>query len=88
MPANHEVLVVGAGILGLSAAYFLAEKGLPVVVLEREAPLACTSDKSTECYRVFWPGDETLAALVARSLELIGTWTYAVLKIPDKMGLR
>jgi glycine/D-amino acid oxidase-like deaminating enzyme len=75
MPANHEVLVVGAGILGLSAAYFLAEKGLPVVVLEREAPLACTSDKSTECYRVFWPGDETLAALVARSLELIGTFS-------------
>lgn len=70
MPA-HEVLVVGAGLLGLSAAHFLAKKGLRVAVLEREAPLACTSDKSTECYRVFWPGDEALAALVAHSLELL-----------------
>lgn len=69
---GEGVLVVGAGILGLSAAHFLAEKGLRVLVLEREAPLACTSDKSTECYRVFWPGDEALSALVARSLELLG----------------
>ncbi|WP_448566820.1 NAD(P)/FAD-dependent oxidoreductase [Thermus sp.] len=84
MPADLEVLVVGAGILGLSAAYFLAEKGLPVVVLEREAPLACTSDKSTECYRVFWPGDEALAALVARSLELMGAFAHVAR--PNRRG--
>ncbi|WP_117237860.1 NAD(P)/FAD-dependent oxidoreductase [Thermus sediminis] len=84
MPANPEVLVVGAGILGLSAAYFLAEKGLRVAILEREAPLACTSDKSTECCRVFWPGDEALAALVARSLELIGM--FAPLVHPNCRG--
>nr|WP_237259029.1 FAD-dependent oxidoreductase [Thermus brockianus] len=72
-----DVLVVGAGILGLSAAYFLAQRGFPVLVLEREAPLACTSDKSTECYRVFWPGEEALASLVGRSLELLGPFGEA-----------
>ena len=66
-----EVLVVGAGIAGLAAAYFLAERGVPTLLLEREAPLACTSDKSTEAYRAFWPGDASLTALVERSLELL-----------------
>ncbi|GLV49159.1 FAD-dependent oxidoreductase [Thermus sp. LT1-2-5] len=74
---KEGVLVVGAGILGLSAAYFLARKGLPVLVLEREAPLSCTSDKSTECYRVFWPGEESLAALVAHSLACLGSLAEA-----------
>ncbi|WP_243092479.1 NAD(P)/FAD-dependent oxidoreductase [Thermus hydrothermalis] len=74
---EEGVLVVGAGILGLSAAHFLAQRGFPVLVLEREAPLLCTSDKSTECYRVFWPGEEALASLVARSLELLGPFAEA-----------
>jgi len=84
MPANPEVLVVGAGILGLSAAHFLAERGLRVTVLERGDPLACTSDKSTECYRVFWPGDEALAALVGRSLDLLQG--FAAVARPNRRG--
>jgi len=84
MPANPEVLVVGAGILGLSAAHFLAERGLRVTVLERGDPLACTSDKSTECYRVFWPGNEALAALVGRSLDLLQG--FAAVARPNRRG--
>ena len=34
----REVLVVGAGYLGLSAALHLAEAGRDVVVLDAEAP--------------------------------------------------
>ncbi|WP_135257278.1 NAD(P)/FAD-dependent oxidoreductase [Thermus caldilimi] len=84
MPKGAEVLVVGAGILGLAAAYFLARRGLPVGVLEREAPLSCTTDKSTECYRVFWPGDEALGSLVARSMELLEP--FAQVARPNRRG--
>lgn len=74
MDARADVLVVGAGLLGLSAAYFLGKQGLRVLLLDPRPPLTCTSDKSTECYRVFWPGDEALALLVGRSLELLAAF--------------
>lgn len=34
-PATTEVVVIGAGIVGTSAAYFLAQRGIPVVLLEK-----------------------------------------------------
>lgn len=83
-PMPGEVLVVGAGVAGLAAAYTLAERGVPTLLLEREAPLACTSDKSTEAYRVFWPGDEALADLVARSLERLAP--FVPLARPKPLG--
>ncbi|HET8594015.1 MAG TPA: FAD-dependent oxidoreductase [Intrasporangium sp.] len=36
LPQTHPVLVVGGGIAGLTAATALAERGVPVVVAERE----------------------------------------------------
>ncbi len=38
MPRESEVVVVGAGILGLSTAYALLERGVDVVVYEQGAP--------------------------------------------------
>ena len=78
MERRVEALVVGGGLAGLSAAYFLARRGLRPWVLEREAPLSCTSDKSTEAYRLFWPGDEDLAALVREGFSP-RLWTDAYL---------
>ena len=36
MSGNHDVIVIGAGIGGLTAASILAKEGLSVAVLERE----------------------------------------------------
>ena len=84
MERRVEALVVGGGLAGLSAAYFLARRGLRPWVLEREAPLSCTSDKSTEAYRLFWPGDEDLAALVRESLDLLSP--FAGVARPNRRG--
>jgi sarcosine oxidase subunit beta len=43
---RSDVAIVGAGIVGLFCAYFLARRGLTVVVLERKLPGAGSSTRS------------------------------------------
>lgn len=69
-----DVLICGAGIAGISAAYHLAvRQGIRHVVLVDDLPpLSLTSDKSTECYRNWWPGpDDAMVALMNRSIDLM-----------------
>jgi glycine/D-amino acid oxidase-like deaminating enzyme len=43
-----------------------------VVLVEQGAPLSLTSDKSTECYRDWWPGPgDAMVALMSRSIDLL-----------------
>ncbi len=66
-----EVVICGAGI---AAAYHLAvTHGMTdVVLVERGAPLSLTSDKSTECYRNWWPGpDDAMVGLMNRTIDLL-----------------
>lgn len=68
-----EVVIAGAGIAGVSTAFHLAESGLrDVVICDPLPPLTLTSDKSTECYRNWWPGpDDTMVTFMTRSIELL-----------------
>lgn len=43
MQANTDVIVIGAGVVGLSAALALQARGLPVRVVDREGPAAGAS---------------------------------------------
>lgn len=77
---RHEVVICGAGIAGVSAAYHLAvRRGLADVLLVDEGePLSLTSDKSTECYRNWWPGPgEAMVALMNRSIDLLEELAHA-----------
>jgi glycine/D-amino acid oxidase-like deaminating enzyme len=75
MSANTaEVIICGAGIAGIAAAYHLAvRRGVRgVVLVDERPPLSLTSDKSTECYRNWWPGPGTdMVALMNRSIDLL-----------------
>ncbi|MDX2004555.1 MAG: FAD-binding oxidoreductase [Meiothermus sp.] len=67
-----EVLICGAGIAGIAAAYHLSLRGVrEVVLLETGDPLSLTSDKSTEAYRNWWPGDPAMIGLMNRSIDLL-----------------
>lgn len=68
-------VVCGAGIAGVSAAFHLARAGVEdVVVVDPRPPLTLTSDKSTECYRNWWP-NAPMASLMNRSIDLLEEMT-------------
>ena len=69
-----EVVICGAGIAGIAAAYHLAvRRGVRgIVLIDERPPLSLTSDKSTECYRNWWPGPgDDMVALMNRSIDLL-----------------
>lgn len=70
---NVKVVICGAGIAGVSTAYHLAvRRGIKnIVLVDERAPLSLTSDKSTECYRNWWPGPgDAMVRLMNRSIDL------------------
>ncbi len=71
---NAAVVICGAGIAGISAAYQLSVRhGIRhVLIIDEGAPLSLTSDKSTECYRNFWPGPgDAMVSLMNRSIDIM-----------------
>lgn len=71
---NAEVVICGAGIAGIAAAYHLSvRRGVrDVVIVDELPPLSLTSDKSTECYRNWWPGPgDAMVALTNRSIDIL-----------------
>ena len=72
MTTDADVVVIGAGIAGVSTAYHLAARhGVErVVLVDPRPPLTLTSDKSTECYRNWWP-NASMVGLMNRSIDLL-----------------
>jgi glycine/D-amino acid oxidase-like deaminating enzyme len=74
---TYDIVVIGAGIVGIAAAYALTRAGMnKVAIIDQEPPLSVTSDKSTECYRNFWPGpDNAMLALINDSIGHLAAHT-------------
>lgn len=71
MTQSAEVLICGAGITGVAAAHYLSQAGVKnIILLDERHPLSLTSDRSTECYRNWWP-DANRLALMNRSIDLM-----------------
>ena len=67
-----EIVICGAGIAGIAAAWELSvvrgQRG--VLLVDELPPLTLTSDKSTECYRNWWPGPgDAMVRLMNRSID-------------------
>ena len=76
---NYDVVIVGAGIAGIAATHALAEAGAGrIALIDHGPPLGLTSDKSTECYRSFWPGpDSAMAEFISDSIGLLHSHAVA-----------
>lgn len=71
MNRTADIVICGAGITGVAAAHYLSKAGVKnILLLDERAPLSLTSDRSTECYRNWWPDAEMLA-LMNRSIDLM-----------------
>jgi sarcosine oxidase, subunit beta len=71
MNQTTEIVICGAGIIGASAAHFLSKAGIRnILLVDERPPLSLTSDRSTECYRNWWP-DPHMLALMNRSIDLM-----------------
>jgi sarcosine oxidase, subunit beta len=71
MSRTAGAIICGAGITGAAAAYYLSKAGVKdILLLDERAPLSLTSDRSTECYRNWWP-DASMLALMNRSIDLM-----------------
>src|SRR5512134_3876076 len=71
MNQTADVVICGAGIAGVAAAHSLSVAGMKnVLLVDERPPLSFTSDRSTECYRNWWPDRERLA-LMDRSIDLM-----------------
>jgi sarcosine oxidase, subunit beta len=71
---SYEVIICGAGIAGISVAYHLAVKNgiRDILLVDQGPPFSLTSDKSSECYRNWWPGPgDAMVALMNRSIDLL-----------------
>jgi len=70
MQSSYDVVIIGAGMAGIAAAEALSRHGAGrIALVDSGPPLALTSDKSTECYRNFWPGpDEAMLAFMNDSI--------------------
>ncbi len=67
-----SIVICGAGIAGVATAFHLSvEFGVDgVVVCDPRPPLSLTSDKSTECYRNWWP-DRNMVGFMNRSIDIL-----------------
>jgi glycine/D-amino acid oxidase-like deaminating enzyme len=71
---QQNIVICGAGIAGISTAYHLsAVHGVQdILLIDERPPLSLTSDKSTECYRNWWPGPgDAMVAIMNRSIDLL-----------------
>lgn len=72
--ATADVVICGAGIAGISIAYQLAVRHQirNIMLVDPLPPMTLTSDKSTECYRNWWPGpDDAMVRLMNRSIDML-----------------
>jgi len=70
LPERADVVIVGGGVMGASAAFHLAEAGVSVVLLERGALAGGSTSKAAGGVRANF-SDPLNIALGARSLDLL-----------------
>ncbi|MFT3894503.1 MAG: FAD-dependent oxidoreductase [Anaerolineales bacterium] len=71
MTQKADIVICGAGITGIATAHYLSQAGFQnIVLVDERPPLSFTSDRSSECYRNWWP-DPAMLAIMNHSIDLM-----------------
>jgi len=71
---HYDVIVIGAGSIGAPAAFYLAQKGLNILVLESAASVGQGSNKKAIGGIRATHSDPAKIRLCLRSIEIFSTW--------------
>ena len=85
---GHDVIVVGAGIVGLACAWRAAQRGLSVLVLERDRPGAGASGVAAGMLAPVTEADFGEEALLALNLEGLEAWAAFHAELAELAGVR
>ena len=88
IPAGAELVIVGAGVVGASTAFWAARAGLSPVVLEAlPVPAALTTPVATGAFRLQFDNPEE-TELVRESVDLILDFTTITGQDSRPLGVR
>ncbi len=71
---NYDVIIIGAGSIGVPAAYYLAKAGIKVLVVDREASVGQGSNKKAIGGVRATHSDPVKVRLCKRSIEIFSNW--------------
>src|SRR3954462_2257998 len=84
---GYDVVVVGGGVIGLSCAWRAAERGLSVVVLERDEPGAGASGVAAGMLAPVTEADFGEHALLRLNLASRSMWRGFAAELEERTGL-
>ncbi len=84
LPARADVVIVGGGIIGVSAALFLAERGIDVVLCEKGMPGAEQSSRNWGWVRVMGRDEREIPL----AIEALKIWDTLDARVSGETGFR
>jgi glycine oxidase len=85
--AEHDVVVVGAGVIGLACAWRCAQRGMHVLVLERDEPGAGASGVAAGMLAPVTEAEFGEQALLALNLAGAELWPRFAAELSERSGL-
>lgn len=85
--SSYDVLVVGAGVIGLASAWRLAQRGLSVLVLERDAPGAGASGVAAGMLAPVTEAEFGEQSLLGLNLAGAALWPGFAAELAERSGL-
>ncbi len=74
MPTSYDAIVVGAGSVGVPSAYYLAQRGLKVLAVDRRSAVGQGDNKAAIGGVRATHSDPAKILLCTRSLDVVRTW--------------
>jgi glycine oxidase len=84
--SSYDVIVVGAGVIGLASAWRIAERGLSVCVVERDEPGAGASGVAAGMLAPVTEAEFGAQALLALNLESARLWPEFAGELRERAG--